>query len=1097
MNIQGKPPVCLDPRRNFLACYIRPSKRGMSMGIVLRSLILIATAVSVATSVSAQIGNRLRQLAAPHPQDIAGTQYAFYEGDLHFERGADPVCTALTNGSYKVYFAARTSPRGIEAYMYGEQIMHAYISGSDRNHLLVTFLGESAPTHPMRLQAAGNGFLGQVQSKTLVSELYGACTASNSEFKVSRTERDAQSAFQDYADQFQLDVSSEQDLNLAQRGNIKEALPRLQQAFAQKLKKYSADHPQMLRYYFYLARAYEEAGQYPYSAYWYQKAADVCAKSFGAENVCAPITLLKLGQSLMFNGDARDAETNIRNALLVADKVFGAQAPVSWVGLNALAVGLTSTGHYAEAESTLKQALALGRQGPGGDLNVAAIKVTYAALYRQTGQYKLAEETLREAIAIAQRVQGADSTMSIFPKVLLAQIINLSGHSTAAEPIARSALDQAVKTLGPERPDHPLLSIARVGMANIDMELGKFRDAEDLLRQALENDKKYLGPNHASVAMEETSLAKLLRNTGHEPEALPLLQDAYRISHLTDIQGIRWRVPGELMQLYAAGKAADPALGIFYGKEAVNELLSMRGNLSRTGSGTLQSFAGTAEVKTIYTTLAQLLLADSRISEAQQVLALLSEQEMDQFSQRSMLADAEPRKPGAVSAAANPRPTAHASTEVMLSKSEEVLADLIVKQIEIAQEYDRLRKWQQEQGDDFSAADRANLNALQAKMEEYQGKFQAAQSRIAKSSKDPQARQARSQEIASYSTGFQGTLKNLGHDAVIAQYFITNDAVEIILTTPSSVLSARSPIKAARLNQLIRDFRVSLSNPAQNPVPLAQQLYAVLIAPIAGALDKAGAKTLMLLLHDTLRYVPFAALNSGKNYLIENMAVVNVNEAALDKLGTPPKADPWTVWGLGVTKAGKDYPALPYAGEELNNIKVALGGKSSIKLDQEFTESKLQQGLGGYYPVIHIASHFEFTPGSIDKSVLLLGDGSLLSLKQIETKLNFTGVELLTLSACETAIGDDTLAADGDEVAGLGATAQRKGAMAVIATLWPVADESTATFMNALYRAHQVDHLDKAESLRQAQLALLRGDSHIPYAHPFYWAPFILMGNWL
>jgi CHAT domain-containing protein/tetratricopeptide (TPR) repeat protein len=1067
----------------------------MPMGIVSRSLILVATAL-LAAPASAQIGNRLRQLAAPHTQDIAGTQYAFYEGDLHFERGVDPVCTALTNGTYKVYFAARSSPRGIEAYMYGEQIMHAYISGSDRNHLLVTFLGESAPSHPMRLQPAGNGFLGQVQSKTLVSELYGACTASNSEFKVSRTERDAQSAFQDYADQFQLDVSSEQDLNLAQRGNIKEALPRLQQAFAQKLKKYSADHPQMLRYYFYLARAYEEAGQYPYSAYWYQKAAEVCAKSFGAENVCAPITLLKLGQSLMFNGNARDAETNIRNALLVADKVFGAQAPVSWLGLNALAGCLISTGRYAEAESTLKQALALGLQAPGGDLNAAAIKVTYAALYRQTGQYKLAVETLREAIAIAQKVQGADSTVGIFPKVLLAQIMNLSGQSTAAEPIARSALDQAVKTLGPERPDHPLLSIARVGMANIDMELGKFRDADGLLRQALENDKKYLGPNHASVAAEEVSLAKLLRNTGREPEALPVLQDAYRISHLTEIQGVRWRVPGELMQLYAAGKLADPELAIFYGKEAVNELLSMRGNLSRSGSGTLQSFAGTAEVKAIYTTLAQLLLDDSRLPEAQQVLALLSEQEMDQFSQRSMLADAS-RTPGAVSAAANPRPAAHASTEVMLSRSEEALAELIVKQIEIAQEYDRLRKLQQEQGDDFSAADRANLNALQAKMEEYQGKFQAAQSRIAKSSKDPQARQARSQEIASYSTGFQGTLKNLGHDAVIAQYFITNDAVEIILTTPSSVLSARSPIKAAKLNQLIRDFRVSLSNPAQNPVPLAQQLYAVLIAPIAGALDKAGAKTLMLLLHDTLRYVPFAALNSGKNYLIENMAVVNVNEAALDKLGTPPKTDPWTVWGLGVTKAGKDYPALPYAGEELNNIKVALGGKSSIKLDQEFTESKLQQGLGGYYPVIHIASHFEFTPGSIDKSVLLLGDGSLLSLKQIETKLNFTGVELLTLSACETAVGDDTLAADGDEVAGLGATAQRKGAMAVIATLWPVADESTATFMNALYRAHQVDHLDKAESLRQAQLALLRGDSRVPYAHPFYWAPFILMGNWL
>jgi CHAT domain-containing protein len=1092
------------------------------MGIVWRSLMLIASAfLSLPPPASAQIGSRLRQPPAPRPSDAAGAQYAFYEGDLRFERGVDPVCTALTNGTHKVYFAARTGPRGVEAYMYGYQIMNAYITGSDANHLLVAFLGESAPTHPMRLQAIGNGFTGQVQSKTLVSELYGACTASNAEFKVMRTNRDAQNAFQAYADQFQLDVSSEQDLLLAQHGNIKEALPRLQQAFAQKSAKFSADHPQMLRYYFYLARAYEEAGLYPYSAYWYQKSADVCAKSFGPGNACTPITLLKLGQSLAFNGDLRGAETSIRGALLTAEKVFGPHAPVSWIGLNALAVVLIATGRYAEAESTLKQALALGRQAPGADVNVATVKMTYAVLYGQTGQFKLAESTLREAINTDLKAQGRDSPASILPRVFLAQVMSQAGQSAAAEPIARDALDQAVKFLGPQRPDHPSLSIARRTLANIDIELGRFRDADSLLRQALDNDKKFLGPNHTSVASAETALSKVLRSTGREQEALPLLQDAYRISHLTDIQGARWRVPGELMQLYSTGTLADPVLAIFYGKEAVNSLLSMRGNLSQSGSGTLQSFAVSTEVKAIYKTLAQLLLADGRVSEAQQVLALQSEQEMDQFSQRSMLADAAPVPPKPISN------STQRAGEVTLSKSEGELADLVAKQVEVGQEYDRLRKLQQEQGDDFSAADRTRLNSLQAKMEEFQSKFQTAQSRIAKNSKDPQARQARSQEISSYSTGFQGTLKNLGHNAVIAQYFITNDAVEIILTTPNAVISARSPIKAAKLDQLIRDFRLALSSPAQNPVPLAQQLYAVLIAPISTALDKAGAKTLMLLLHDTLRYVPFAALNSGRDYLIEDMAVVNVNEAALDKLGTPPKADPWTVWGLGVTKAGKDYPALPYAGEELNNIKVALGGKSSIKLDQDFTESKLQQGLGGYYPVIHIASHFEFTPGSIDKSVLLLGDGSLLSLKQIETKLNFTGVELLTLSACETAVGDDALAADGDEVAGLGATAQRKGAMAVIATLWPVADQSTATFMNTLYRAHQVDHLDKAASLRQAQLALLHGsapnagstpgddrrglarvaanssggsvgrESHPPYAHPFFWAPFILMGNWL
>jgi CHAT domain-containing protein len=150
-----------------------------------------------------------------------------------------------------------------------------------------------------------------------------------------------------------------------------------------------------------------------------------------------------------------------------------------------------------------------------------------------------------------------------------------------------------------------------------------------------------------------------------------------------------------------------------------------------------------------------------------------------------------------------------------------------------------------------------------------------------------------------------------------------------------------------------------------------------------------------------------------------------------------------------------------------------------------------------------------------------------MTLAQIKTKLNFKNVELLTLSACETALGDTSTEHHGAEVEGLGAIAQQAGAKAVLATLWPVADASTAILMRELYQAHKVDHLDKADGLRQAQLALIHGtdvptdsavkaqrglrrmqsgadtpatfrpDPKAPYAHPFYWAPFILMGNWL
>jgi CHAT domain-containing protein len=364
----------------------------------------------------------------------------------------------------------------------------------------------------------------------------------------------------------------------------------------------------------------------------------------------------------------------------------------------------------------------------------------------------------------------------------------------------------------------------------------------------------------------------------------------------------------------------------------------------------------------------------------------------------------------------------------------------------------------------------------------------------------------------------------MGHDAVLAQYFILDDHVEILLTTPNAVLARQAPIKRQDLNEKIAAYRKTLGGPSQDPLPQAKALYQLLIGPIADDLHQADAKTLMLSLDDTLRYLPFAALHDGKGYLIESLSVVMVTEAVRDKLAKP--ANPkWSVWGLGVTHGGDGYAPLPYVGAELNGItgqKGILAGK--VMLDKQFDEGSLRDGLDQGYPIIHIASHFQFTPGSMDDSFLLLGDGSRMTLAQIKTKLNFNSVELLTLSACETALGDDSVAHHGVEVEGLGAIAQQAGAKAVLATLWPVADGSTALLMRALYQAHKNDHVDKADALRDAQLALLRGTVHAdsagkaergltrvdgapaagnfvadpraPFAHPFFWAPFILMGNW-
>jgi CHAT domain-containing protein len=248
--------------------------------------------------------------------------------------------------------------------------------------------------------------------------------------------------------------------------------------------------------------------------------------------------------------------------------------------------------------------------------------------------------------------------------------------------------------------------------------------------------------------------------------------------------------------------------------------------------------------------------------------------------------------------------------------------------------------------------------------------------------------------------------------------------------------------------------------------------------------------------------------------------------------------------GLGVSKAQPGFNALPGVPEELRGIirdesakpnsarlNTVMGVEGvldgTVMLDEAFTSSAMQTALHQHYPLVHIASHFQFHPGNETDSFLLLGDGSHLTLAQIKSLPNvFSGVDLLTLSACDTATGGS--GANGREVEGFGVLAQRQGAKAVLATLWPVADESTQILMREFYRLHEANpQWTKAEALRQAQLALLRGDAQVAasstvqrtseradrktpatnapaftrdpnakYSHPYYWAPFILIGNW-
>jgi CHAT domain-containing protein len=266
-------------------------------------------------------------------------------------------------------------------------------------------------------------------------------------------------------------------------------------------------------------------------------------------------------------------------------------------------------------------------------------------------------------------------------------------------------------------------------------------------------------------------------------------------------------------------------------------------------------------------------------------------------------------------------------------------------------------------------------------------------------------------------------------------------------------------------------------------------LYRILVAPMAADLQQAGARTLMWSLDGVLRYLPLAALYDGREYLIEQYGLSVITLASNARLKDRPDST-WRAAGFGVTRGFDGSPPLPDVVSELAAIKDILHGE--IKLDGQFTETSMRETLLKRFPVVHIASHFRFMPGDQSKSFLLLGDGGHLSMAELKTLPNlFSGVQLLTLSACNTGVGD------GAEVEGFGTLAQRQGAKSVIASLWPVADESTSRLMQEFYRIRESSPgMTKLEALREAQLELLHG-AGTPYAHPYYWAPFFLMGNWL
>ena len=895
-------------------------------------------------------------------------------------------------------------------------------------------------------------------------------------------------------------------------GRYVEAEPLYKRSLAIMEKSLGPEHPNTAMNITDLAILYETTGRYAEAESLHKRSLTIREQALGPEHDDTAASLINLAGLYHTTGRYVEAEPLYKRSLAIIEKSLGPEHPNTAINISNLAKLYLTTGRYAEAEPLYKLSLAIREKSLGPEhADTAASLNDLASLYKSTGRYAKAEPLYKCALSITERTLGAEHANTAQILWSLAELYLKMDRYNDVDPLIERTLAISKKAFGDE---HIFVAASYYLQGDLYLKTGRFNEVESLFRKALVIFEKAIGKDHPQAPWILKGLVELYIATERYPEAEPLCRRALTIATRGGSPEVLWEVQNACSHLMA--KQDNVVAAIFFAKQAVNTIQGMRQNVSGLGNETLKSFTGTVE--DAYKNLGDLLIGQGRLAEAQEVLTMLKEEEYFQYIRRA----------SSESAKLTTRATYTASEEPWYREYDKKTAE----NAKLGKELGSLR-FKAAKGV-LTEAEQTRLNQLLADEQKANEDFNTFITRLVTAMKEEarrlseEDRDKRLVELGEMNLKGSGaisqTLRDLGEGSVLIQYLVTNDRVHIVLTSPDFQLARHSDIKASVLNDKIFALRELLTNPRLDPRPAAKELYDLLVLPVAADLQKYQAQILMLYLDGALRYLPFAALYDGTDYLVKTYRTVMYTEVAKDKIALAPKSA-WRVAALGVSeKVNQEFSALRFVPMELNGI-VRQGETGvipgEIHLNREFTEQTLLQSAVRN-PVIHISSHFRFSPGTDLDSYLLLGDGSTLTLDKVRNSSYFRGCELLTLSACATAMGTN---AKGKEIEGLAAIAMERGAKAVIATLWSVVDESTALLMQEFYRLREERKLIKVESLRQAQLSLMNGafrrpdaaadtdrsgtdrpkrqkaqiyyaESGKPYSHPYFWAPFILMGNW-
>ncbi|PLS68328.1 MAG: hypothetical protein CV045_08495 [Cyanobacteria bacterium M5B4] len=371
----------------------------------------------------------------------------------------------------------------------------------------------------------------------------------------------------------------------------------------------------------------------------------------------------------------------------------------------------------------------------------------------------------------------------------------------------------------------------------------------------------------------------------------------------------------------------------------------------------------------------------------------------------------------------------------------------------------------------------------------------------------------------------QRDLANLDPQAAILYPILRDDRVELILIAPGiAPLRRSSYIQRADLLKHLQDFRYSLEaiyDVETDPQKQGHILYQHLIQPLEDILEAQNIRTIFYAPNAQLRYIPLNALHDGNQWLGQRFRINNITSASLQNFSPQPRPQPRMLAGaltqsqtLTIGERTFHFAGLPSARGEVNYLTTLISPSHKL-LDRDFSPAATQSQSPAFN-WLHLATHAVFLPGTAKDSFIVFGNGERQTFADLR-QWNLSNLDLIVLSACETAAGE--VLGNGEEILGFGYLMQERGARTTIASLWSVSDGGTQAWMEIFYTLLNTQPITKAEAMRLTQQILISGDfsplgnqaemmaerlrSRLPQStienlsHPYYWAPFLLIGNGL